>query len=184
MIWETAGTDNTTETLKLAIAKSKDANIPWLVIASNTGATIREALRLDANGHSIICVTHHVGFKGPGIDEMPQNERLYLQNFDVKILTTTHVLAGVDRGVRNKFGGIYPAEIMANTLRMLGQGVKVCIEISIMALDAGLIPYGERVIAVAGSGSGADTAAIVRPAHSNDVFDLRVEEIICQPRTW
>lgn len=184
MIWETAGPDNTEKTLKIAIAKAKEANIPWLVIASNTGATIRRALELGASGHSITCITHHVGFKGPGIDEMPQSERLYLQEYAVKILTTTHVLAGVDRGVRNKFGGIYPAEIMASALRMLGQGVKVCVEISVMALDAGLIPYGERVIAVGGTSSGADTAVVIRPAHSNSIFDSKVEEILCKPRTW
>ncbi|NMB26224.1 MAG: hypothetical protein GX986_11910 [Firmicutes bacterium] len=184
MIWETAGPDNTEETLKIAIAKSKEANIPWLVIASNTGATVRKALELGANGHSIVCVTHHVGFRGPGIDEMPQSERLYLQEYAVKILTTTHVLAGVDRGVRNKFGGIYPAEIIASALRMLGQGVKVCAEISIMALDAGLIPYGERVIAIGGTSSGADTATVILPTHSNSIFDLKVEEILCKPRQW
>ena len=115
---------------------------------------------------------------------MPRSEREYLSGQGIKILTTTHVLAGIDRSVRNKFGGIYPPEIMANALRMLGQGVKVCVEISIMALDAGLIPFGERVITVGGTISGADTAAIILPAHSNNVFDLKVEEILCKPRTW
>ena len=184
LVWETAGPENTRETLKVAIAKAKEASIPWLVIASNTGATVRKALELGAEGHSIVCVTHHVGFRGPGVDEMPRNERAYLQEHGVKVLTTTHVLAGVDRSVRTKFGGIYPPEIMACALRMLGQGVKVCVEISVMALDAGLIPHGERIVAVGGTSSGADTAAIVLPEHSNNLFDLKVEEILCKPRTW
>jgi hypothetical protein len=64
---------------------------------------------------------------------------------------------------------------------MLGQGLKVCVEISIMALDAGLVPYGKPVIAVGGSGSGADTAAIIVPEHSNNVFGLKVHEILCKP---
>lgn len=45
-------------------------------------------------------------------------------------------------------------EIIANTLRMFGQGVKVCVEVATMALDAGLIPYGEDVIAAGVSGVG------------------------------
>jgi len=183
-MWEIAGPKNTISTLELAIKRAANENIPWLVIASNTGKTVREALRLGAASLSIVCVTHHVGFREPGDDEMPQAEREYLSNQGVKILTTTHVLAGIDRSVRNKFGGIYPPEIMANALRMLGQGVKVCVEISIMALDAGLIPFGERVIAVGGTSSGADTAAIILPAHSNNVFDLKVEEILCKPKAW
>lgn len=183
-MWKTAGPENTTATLETAVRRAATENIRWLVVASNTGATARKALELAGDKLSIICITHHVGFQGPGIDEMPDEERCYLSDQGVKILTTTHVLAGVDRSVRTKFGGIYPPEIMANALRMLGQGVKVCVEISIMALDAGLIPYGEPIIAVGGSRSGADTAAIIRPAHSNHVFDLKVEEILCKPRTW
>ncbi|NLY83165.1 MAG: hypothetical protein GX084_00915, partial [Acholeplasmataceae bacterium] len=52
----------------------------------------------------------------------------------------------------------------------------------VMALDAGLIPYGREIIAVGGSGRGADTAVIIVPAHSNHFFDTRVKEIICKPR--
>jgi hypothetical protein len=58
------------------------------------------------------------------------------------------LLAGVDRAIKNKFGGIYPAELMAFTLRLFGQGAKVCVEIAGMALDAGLIPYGEDIVSV------------------------------------
>jgi len=65
---------------------------------------------------------------------------------------------------------------------MLGQGVKVCVEISVMALDAGLIPYGEPVIAVGGTGRGADTAVIIKPAHAKDILSTRIQEIICKPR--
>jgi uncharacterized protein len=97
-------------------------------------------------------------------------------------LTTTHLLSGVDRALRNKFEGIYPAEIIASTLRMFGQGLKVCVEISVMALDAGLIPYGEEIITVGGTGRGADTAAVIVPAHSIKFFDTKIKEIICMPR--
>jgi hypothetical protein len=74
--------------------------------------------------------------------------------------------------------------MMAQTLRMLGQGLKVCVEIATMALDAGLIPYGEEVVAVAGSSTGADTAVVIVPAHSNRFFDTKVKEIICKPREF
>ena len=84
--------------------------------------------------------------------------------------------------MRNQFGGLYPAEIIAQALRILGQGLKVCVEISTMSLDAGLIPYGEEVVAVAGTGSGADTAVVIATAHSNRFFDTKVKEIICKPR--
>jgi hypothetical protein len=70
------------------------------------------------------------------------------------------------------------------SLRILGQGFKVCVEISSMALDAGLIPYGIEVITVGGTGRGADTATVVLPAHSNQFFETKVKEIICKPREF
>ena len=182
MIWEEAGPKNTVDTLKIALDACRTRGIEHIVIASNTGATVRKALELDVSGLSVSCITHHVGFRGPGVDEMPEGERAYLTSQGVRVLTTTHVLAGVDRALRNKFGGIHPPEIIANSLRMLGQGLKVCVEISIMALDAGLVPYGKRVVAVGGSSSGADTAAIIVPEHSNNVFELKVHEILCKPK--
>ena len=184
MIWAKAGPENTLETLKIAIEAAGRQGIHHLVIASNSGATVRKALEIGAGDLSVVCVTHHVGFSGPGVDEMPSEVRQDLTSRGVKVLTTTHVLAGVDRSLRLKFGGVYPPEIIAAALRMLGQGLKVCVEISIMALDAGLAPYGERVVAVGGTSTGADTAAIIVPEHSNNVFGLKVEEILCKPRTW
>jgi hypothetical protein len=53
-----------------------------------------------------------------------------------------------------------------------------------MALGAGLIPYGKDVIAIAGTGAGADTAVVVRPAHSRQFFETRVREVICKPTDW
>ena len=182
MIWEESGPQNTLRTLKIAINACREQGIRHIVIASNTGATVRKLLELNINGLSINCVTHHVGFKGPGIDEMSDNERAYFTSKNIKVLTTTHVLAGVDRGVRNSFGGIYPPEIIANSLRMLSQGLKVCVEISVMALDSGIIPYGEPVVAIAGSGTGADTAAVIVPEHSNNIFGLKIHEILCKPK--
>lgn len=113
---------------------------------------------------------------------MDAKTRNSLQARGVKILTTTHLLAGVDRAIRNHFGGVYPAEIIAQTLRIFGQGIKVALEISVMALDAGLIPYGEEVISIAGTMTGADAACVILPAHSNKFFDSEIREVICMPR--
>ena len=179
MYWKQKGSVNTGGTVELVLQKARETGIRYLVAASNSGAT---AERFIGHALDLVCVTHHVGFVEPGHDEMTPEMRRKLQEKGVKVLTTTHLLAGVDRGVRNKFQGIYPAEIIASALRIMGQGLKVCVEISVMALDAGLIPYGEEIIAVAGSGGGADTAVIIVPAHSTHFFDTTVKEIICIPR--
>ncbi|GAH15189.1 unnamed protein product, partial [marine sediment metagenome] len=100
----------------------------------------------------------------------------------VAVYTGTHFLAGFGRAIRFKFGGLAPEELAANTLRIFGEGVKVCVEIAIMALDAGLIPYNKEIISIAGTGQGADTAIVCLPTHGKDFFSFEVREIICKPR--
>lgn len=179
MYFTANGRKNTEETIRLALGAADGSGIRNIVVASVTGYT---ASLLCGTGKNVVCVTHADGYANPGVNELPAGEREKLTRAGVTVLTATHVLSGVERGISTGSGGMYPAEIMSNTLRMLGQGMKVCVEIAIMALDAGAIPYGERIIAIGGTGRGADTAAILTPAHANAVFDTRIHEIICKPR--
>lgn len=181
MFWETAGPANTEKTLQLAMQKGAELDINNFVIASCSGASARRLYQL-ADGAHIVCVSHHIGFKEPGADEMLPENREFFQDKRVPVLTTTHLLAGVDRSLRFQFQGVYPAEIIASTLRMFGQGIKVAVEISCMALDAGLIPYGRDVIAIGGTIEGVDAAIVVRPEHSPKFFATQVKEIICMPK--
>jgi len=48
--------------------------------------------------------------------------------------------------------------------------------------DAGLVKPASEVIAIGGTGRGADTATVVRATNTHTFFDLRVLEIICKPR--
>ena len=73
-------------------------------------------------------------------------------------------------------------EVAAHALRILGQGMKVCVEISMMAADAGLVELHEPIVAVAGTGHGADTAVVIRPAPTAEFLDSKVDRIICMPR--
>lgn len=181
MFWDSAGLHNTNDTIRLAMQRAAELDISHMVIASCTGESARKLLSYPSKP-SIVCVTHHTGFASPGENEMDPSVREDLINQGAQVLTTTHFFAGADRALRLQFGGVYPSEIMAQTLRILGQGVKVAVEISIMALDAGLIPYGQEIIALGGTAEGVDAAIVVVPAHSRNFFDTQVREIICMPR--
>ncbi|MBC7104816.1 MAG: hypothetical protein H5T97_02655 [Firmicutes bacterium] len=182
--WPTKGARNTARTVALAVARARELGLEHIVVASVSGRTVEAFLRQPLEGLRLVCVTHHVGFGRPGEDEMPPEVRERLAAAGVPLLTTTHLMAGLDRALRFKFGGVYPAEIIAASLRMLGEGVKVGVEIAVMALDAGLVPHGRDIVTVAGTGRGADTALVVRPAHSHRFFETRVKEIICKPREF
>jgi hypothetical protein len=102
----------------------------------------------------------------------------------VKIVRASHALSGVERSITEKLGGASRVEAISATLRSLfGQGMKVCVEIAVMAADSGSIPCGEvEVIVIGGSGWGADTACVMRPGHANTFFDMEVREILAIPR--
>ena len=70
----------------------------------------------------------------------------------------------------------------AHALRILGQGMKVCVEISMMAADAGLVELHEPIVAIGGTGYGSDTAVVIRPAPTAEFLDGKVDRIICMPR--
>jgi len=116
------------------------------------------------------------------VNPMEENHLKTLRESGLKVLFATHVLSGAERGISKKFGGVYPVEIIANTLRMLGQGTKVCVEVGTMALDGRLIPKNEQIIAVGGTGKGADTAVVMVPAHAAEIMDTKIDEIICKPK--
>ncbi len=179
MYWKKAGKRNTENTIDLATAKAKEYGINHVVVASNSGET---AAHLKDCGLEVTCVTHQIGFKGPGIDEMSEERRKELKEAGLNVLTTTHLFANIERAATSKFGGIYVGGLASHTLRMFGEGMKVCVEIAVMALDAGMIPHGEEVIAIGGWARGADTAVVIAPAHSHEFFNTEIKEVLCKPR--
>ncbi len=80
-----------------------------------------------------------------------------------------------------KFNTRIIGDIIASTLRMFGNGMKVVCEISCEAADAGLVRTDEDIIVVGGTSQGADTAVVMRPVNSQDFFDMKIKEILCKP---
>jgi hypothetical protein len=174
----------TQATIKAALKRADELGVKHVVVASTTGKTALELASLLPPHFEAVCVTHHTGFSEFGRNELPDSAENKLAEHGIPVLRTTHLFGGVERAIRLKFGGLGPAETIAFTYRTLGEGMKVAVEIAVMALDAGLIPYGKDVIAIAGTGSGADAAIVIRPAHSRQFFDTHVREIIVKPRIW
>ena len=99
----------------------------------------------------------------------------------MKIVTAAHALSGAERSFSTAFKGVGPVEIIAHTLRMFGQGTKVCVECAAMACDCGAIASGEPVIAVAGTGGGADTVLILKAANTQRILETKICEYLCKP---
>jgi len=176
-----AGSANTERTLEVAKKRAEQLGIKTIVIASTSGETGLKALKLFTD-YKIVVVTHATGFPAPDAQELtPQNRAKILEKGGL-ILTATHAFGGVGRAVRRRFHTYQVDEIIAQTLRVFGQGAKVACEIALMAADAGLIRTDEEVVSIGGTASGADTALVIKPAHTHDFFELKVREVLCKPR--
>ena len=179
--FEKPGPQNTARTLALAKQRADELGIRTVVVATTRGDTGVAAARL-FRGYDLVVVTHSTGFGGPNTQELVAGNRATIEAEGARILTCQHALGGVNRAVRRKLGPVQLDEIIAHTLRIFGQGLKVCVEITLMAADAGLIHAGELCIAIGGTGRGADTAVVLIPVNAQDFFDLRIAEMLAKPR--
>lgn len=179
--FEKPGRGNTGQTLQIAKTRAEELGIRTILVATTSGATgVRAAEEL--RGCNVVVVTHSTGFNQPNVQELPEKNRQAIEAAGAKVLTCQHAFGGVGRAVRKKLGTYELEEIIAYTLRIFGEGMKVACEITLMATDAGLVRTDEPVIAIAGTGRGADTAVVLRPANAQTFFDMRIMEILCKPR--
>jgi hypothetical protein len=176
------GPVNTDKTLEIALACCKARHIGKIVIASSTGETALKLHDMSGNTVEIIAVTYGAGSRFRSEVEQFNENRATLVDKDIRIVRGLLALSGVERSFQNKYkSGLIPLNIVADTLRMFSQGVKVCVEIAVMAAEHGFIRPDEDVVVVAGSGHGSDTAVVLKPAFAADLFETRIKALLCMP---
>jgi len=175
-----AGKENTDALLRLGKEYVENEGLKDIVVASTTGETGAKASKI-FKGYNVVVVTHCFGFQQLGESELKEKYKGEILENGAKLFTGTHALSSVERAIRKNFGTIQPLELIANTLRLMGEGTKVCVEITLMAADAGLIPVDRDVVAIAGATRGADTALRIKRANTSRFFDLKIREIIAKP---
>jgi hypothetical protein len=169
------GKDNTEEVIQSVLERAKSRNIKKIVVASTRGSTAKSFSKaVEGKGIALVVVPWQFGFKEKGnpfpealVDEL--REKGHLVHFGTMLFHTTDL-----------YGTNIP-QIMANLLRVFGHGTKVCVEILMMACDGGCVDAGEKVIAVAGTAGGSDTAVVATAAPSTRLTSLKIHEIICKP---
>ena len=175
------GRKNTNATLEAARRRADELGLKTVVVASSTGWTGLKAAKV-FSGYEIIAVTLQAGRWKVYVPPDPKLVKK-LHSSGVRVLTCTHAFTGnVGNALSDELGHSTGLQVIANTYYTFGQGMKVAVEIVVMAADAGLLNMKKEVLAVAGTGEGADTAIVVMPAYSTDFFDLKVREVIAMPR--
>jgi len=179
--FENPGSENTDEVLGIARRRAEELGIKTILVASTRGDTAAKAMDV-LQGLRVIVITHVTGFREPDTQEFTEENRQLVESKGGVILTAAHAFMGISRAMRIKHNMYLLGEIIADTLRIFGEGMKVACEIVMMAADSGLVRTDEDVIAIAGTSRGADTAVVLTPVTTHNFFDLKVKELLCKPR--
>ena len=178
--FEKVGPENTEETLRIVKARAEELGIGTVLVASTVGDTAVRAVEA-LEGLKVVAVTHVTGMREANVQEFTEENRKKVESKGGIVLTASHAFTGIGGAMRKKFQMYLLGDVIAHTLRIFGQGMKVVCEIALMAADAGVVRTDEDIIAVAGTGRGADTAVVLSPVNTSDFFDMRVKEILCKP---
>ena len=180
--FENLGKENTDEVLRVAKQRAEELGIKSIVLASSSGETAIKAVDV-FKGLKVIVVTLSTGFRKPNFQKFTDENRKIVESKGGIVYTGIHTFAGVSKAMKYKFDTLAIGDIIASSLYIFGNGMKVACEISMMAADAGLVRTDETIIAIAGSGEfgGSDTAIVLTPVNSHNFFDLKIQEILCKP---
>ena len=133
------GRANTEATLRAARKRGEALGIRQIVVATTHGYTARKAAEIFAGMDvNIIAVSICAAFGDQGWS-MRDAERADLEKRGITVLTSLHSL-GDD--INDAFGRMPPNRIVRETLYRFCQGMKVVVEIAVMAADAGLLAVG------------------------------------------
>lgn len=154
------GKENTEETLKLAKKVADQEGINDVVLASTTGYTTEKAMKICEGLKLIVVGIERSTFPSELIKRLEKDgNEVYFS----------------DEEEYN-----YPQD-MQTAFRRFSQGTKVVVEIAVIAAKKNAVEVGKKIIAVAGTHEGADTALVINVAENFN--DIIIEELICKPHS-
>ena len=210
-VFKRPGPVNTDEVIEIARAAS--SKYEYIIVASITGDSAIK-LAKEINGSKVICVTCPQGMnweikdiaEGPFTDipelkqirakwlkqgrknvpmQITAMNRKKLDKLGVRIVQGTIPFFGPTFSMRVHMRKVTDLDIMAKTLELISTGTLVCLECVLMAVDAGVIPEGKEVLALAGTERGLDTAWIIKSSASANLFHplkgARFIELLAKP---
>jgi hypothetical protein len=182
LYFDKKGSVNTERALDIALACCEEKGIRKIVVASSTGKTALLLREKADPSIEVIGVTYSAGSKyREEVEEFNRNREI-MTNKGIQVVRGLHALSATERAFENKYkSGLLPLNIVADTLRMFSQGMKVCLEVVVMAAEAGFVTPDEEVVVLGGSGHGSDTAVVMKPAYAASMFEAKFKAVLCMP---
>ncbi|HOX07542.1 MAG TPA: pyruvate kinase alpha/beta domain-containing protein [Planctomycetota bacterium] len=171
--------------LEAAAERAAELGVRHVVVATSSGRTgleMARALRAAGSRAAVVGVGYAANFAAKW-GRLEKRFTAPAEKLGAVFIAGTHALGGVNGAVRDRFGGCAtPGNLIAGAYYTFGQGMKVAVEVALMAADQGAVPTDREILALGGTAEGADTAVVLSPACSQDFFKLRVHEVVCMPR--
>ena len=168
LCFDEPGSKNTEAVVEAVLDKIDETGIKTVIVASTTGKTAVQFGRALGKKAKLIAVS----WKKVSPENMKE-----LKSLDVAVGNFEDYLPLHEVG----------KDLVRNTFYTFGQGMKVCAEVVLIAVDKGLISSGQKVIAVGGTGGGSDTATVIKATSTTDMLGpdaqkrLEIREIFAMP---
>lgn len=172
---------NTGQVLEIAKEFATEKAIEDVVVASTSGATgVKASEIFDLSKTNLVVVGHSTGFSRPNIQELDEEAIEKIEQAGGNVFVGPMIFHDLNSAIGVK-QGFSSSDLVADTLRLFGQGTKVALECVLMAADAGLVDVGKNVLSIAGTDQGADTVLLIHSSNSKEFFDSRINEVIAKP---
>lgn len=185
------GPGNTDYVVEAVKSRVESAGIKNVVVASISGKTaLKFAVALKGRA-KLICISgapyrrEMTKRQWPCLDTKYRGE---LEKAGVTVIDNAPYAFRSSLLDGGRWSYVSPELLIRETLSCFGQGMKVAVEVVMMAVAAGSLEPYKDVVGVGGTGEGADTAVIVRATYPTTIFNedvskrLEVREIIAMPR--
>jgi len=189
---EKPGRNNTDKVVEVVMQRLAEGGLKTVVVASTTGYTARkmsEALEAQ-RGVALISVAEGALMREWGAEypSLRPETKQELEDRGVTVADKIPYLLHNSPFEYTQWKVPTPEGIVTETLYAFGQGLKVAVEVVLIAVASGFLEPFQEVIAVGGTGRGADTAIVAYATYPNHLFSqdqakrFRIRELLCKPR--
>lgn len=189
--FDKTGPQNTKDVVEIVRKRVESNGIKYVVVASISGETALSFAKALVGKAKVICISgapyrREWNLEWPCIK--PEN-RTELEKLGVPIVDTEPYVFRSSVLEGSRWTAVFPELLMREFLYCFSQGLKVAVEVVLMAVASGLLEPYQYVIGVGGTVRGADTAAVIKATYPAMVFSkdakkrLEIREIIAMPNS-
>lgn len=185
------GPQNTQDVIEIVKERAESTGIKEVVVASITGETALSFAKVLVGKTNVICVSG-APYRREWKLEWPCIKPEYgkeLEKLGVPIVERAPYVFRSSVLEGSRWAAIFPELLVREILYCFSQGLKVAVEVVLMAVASGWVEPYQDAIGVGGTARGADTAAVIKATYPAMMFSkdakkrLEIRQIIAIPNS-